>query len=155
MRDAILIVSPGKKEVSSSAGHQLMDNHPYQTGRLDQVKKHLEGMLAALRTGDWDAFTRVAETEALSLHALMMSSDPSFMLLKPGSIEIIRKIRAFREQFHFPVCFTLDAGPNIHLLYPGKHRESVVEFIRNELTGHCNNGEWIDDKQGKGPVRLK
>jgi diphosphomevalonate decarboxylase len=152
-RDAILIVSTGKKEVSSSAGHKLMDSHFYKEGRLDQAGKHLAVLNSALKDGDWEEFIRIAENEALSLHGLMMSSDPSFMLIKPETINIINKIREFREQFKIPVCFTLDAGPNVHVIYPGKDSDRVVQLIQDELSRYCQDLRWIDDRIGKGPEK--
>jgi len=155
MRDAILIVSSGSKEVSSSAGHQLMEQHFYREGRLSQTSARLIALLGSLRKGHFDDFIRITENEALSLHGLMMSSDPSYILLKPETLQIISKIRQFREQFQIPVCFTLDAGPNVHLIYPGKVLNEVTDFIKKELLPLCEKGEWIDDQIGNGPEKLK
>lgn len=155
MRDAILIVSSGSKEVSSSAGHQLMEQHFYREGRLSQTSARLMTLLVSLRKGHFDDFIRITENEALSLHGLMMSSDPSYILLKPATLHIINKIRQFREQFQIPVCFTLDAGPNVHLIYPGKVLNEVADFIKRELLPLCEEGEWIDDQIGSGPEKLK
>jgi diphosphomevalonate decarboxylase len=155
MRDAILIVSSGSKEVSSSAGHQLMEQHFYREGRLSQTSARLNALLGSLRKGHFDDFIRITENEALSLHGLMMSSDPSYILLKPETLLIINKIRQFREQFQIPVCFTLDAGPNVHLIYPGKVLIEVTDFIKKELLPLCEKGEWIDDQIGSGPEKLK
>jgi diphosphomevalonate decarboxylase len=152
--DAILIVSSGEKEVSSSAGHRLMNGHFYEEGRLDQAYRHLLDLISAMESGDEKDFVRIVENEALSLHGLMLSSNPSYLLMAPGTIQIIQKIRRFREQFDIPVCFSLDAGPNIHMLYPASSREPLKEFIKNELIQHCENGYWIDDKIGMGPERL-
>jgi diphosphomevalonate decarboxylase len=155
MHDAILIVSSGSKEVSSTAGHKLMEKHSYREGRLSQASARLKALLGSMRYGNFEDFIRVTENEALSLHGLMMSSDPSYMLLKPATVDIIHKIRKFREQFQIPVCFTLDAGPNVHLIYPAKVVEEVTEFIKKELVPHCEKGKWIDDRIGSGPEKLK
>ncbi len=155
MRDAILIVSSGSKKVSSSAGHQLMEQHFYREGRLSQTSARLSALLGSLRKGHFDDFIRITENEALSLHGLMMSSDPSYILLKPETLDIINKIRQFREQFQIPVCFTLDAGPNVHLIYPAKVLKEVKGFIEKELLALCEEGEWIDDQTGSGPEKLK
>ena len=71
-----------------------------------------------LVSGDWVQFIELCELEALSLHGLMMSSTPSYTLLEPESLRIVQEIRDFREQNKVPICFTIDAGPNIHVLYP-------------------------------------
>jgi diphosphomevalonate decarboxylase len=108
----------------------------------------------ALLTGDLEKFVAVVENEALSLHAMMMTSNPSFLLLKPNSLELISRIRRFREMTQIPVCFTIDAGPNIHLLYFQENELDVKAFIERELLVFCENGTWIDDGIGNGPERL-
>ena len=153
--DAILIVASGKKQVSSTMGHQLMNDHPFAVSRFLQANQNIETIFAALKSGDWDTFIRIIENEAMSLHAMMMTSNPSFMLLKPESLAILEKIKDLREQKKMKVCFTIDAGPNIHLLYPSENRNEVKRFIEGNLIEHCENNRWIDDKLGKGPVRTQ
>ena len=154
LRDAILLVDSGKKEVSSSVGHRLMNDHIYQRARIAQAYQNINDLYLALLTGDLQKFTDVVENEALSLHAMMMTSNPSFILLKPNSLELINRIRRFREKARIPVCFTIDAGPNIHLLYFGENELDVRAFIERELLNYCENRRWIDDRIGKGPEKL-
>ena len=155
LRDAILLVNSGIKEVSSSVGHRLMDEHLYQRSRIAQAHENINKLYLALLTGDRTKFIDVVENEALSLHAMMMTSNPSFILLKPNSLEIIIRIRRFREKSKIPVSFTIDAGPNIHLLYFQENELDVKAFIERELLVFCENGKWIDDRIGVGPKRLK
>ncbi len=150
--DAVLLVDSGKKSVSSSAGHELMNTHPYQTARIKQANQNIEDLLQVMKKDDRFRFLEIVETEALSLHALMMSSSPSFILLKPQSLQIIDKIRSFRKQSGLPVGFTIDAGPNIHLLYWAEHQKEVHGFIQQELISLVEDGKWLDDRVGNGPV---
>lgn len=154
LRDAILMVDSGMKEVSSSVGHRLMDEHFYQRSRIAQAHENINELYLAILTGDLEKFVAVVENEALSLHAMMMTSNPSYFLLKPKSLEIITRIRHFREKSKIPVCFTIDAGPNIHLLYFQEDELDVKAFIERELLVFCENGSWIDDWIGRGPERL-
>lgn len=154
LRDAILIVDSGKKEVSSSTGHALMNEHVYQSARIAQAQQNLHELYLAMLTGNKEIFIEVVESEALSLHALMMTSHPSYMLLKPNTLEIINRVRHFRQKTTLPVCFTLDAGPNIHLLYFKKNEQEIKAFIEEELAELCENKMWIDDRIGKGPERI-
>ena len=152
--DAILIVDSGIKEVSSTMGHSLMNEHIYQPSRIAQAHQNLNELYLALLTGNKKSFIEVVESEALSIHALMMTSQPSYLLLKPNTLELISRIRRFREKEKIPVCFTLDAGPNIHLLYFKKNEIEVKEFIKSELLAYCENQLWIDDCIGNGPERI-
>ncbi len=153
-RDAILIVSGETKSVSSRAGHALMEGNPYAPARYAQANENIKDLLAALKTGDLDTFINITESEALQLHALMMCSNPSYILMKPNSLNIINAIRAFREETKTPLCFTLDAGPNVHLLYPDSEAEKVANFIKDELVKYCDQSRWIADCVGNGPKKL-
>ena len=148
--DAILLVDQGQKKVSSSAGHELMKNHPYADVRYEEARSNTQKLLDILRTGALEEFVLLTEAEALSLHALMMASSPGYILLHPNTIKIIHLIREFRMSTGLPVCFTLDAGPNIHFLYPDFARNKVLSFIQSELVPLCNEGQWIDDHMGPG-----
>ncbi|MDZ7743635.1 MAG: diphosphomevalonate decarboxylase [Bacteroidota bacterium] len=155
LKDAILIVSKGEKDVKSSTGHALMQGHPFAGARFKQAGENMKNMLRALETGDLESFMNIAETEAMSLHAMMMTSTPSCLLLKPESLRIMEKIRSFRKQNNIPVCFTIDAGPNIHVIYPEQVESEVKDFIQNDLLVYCEANKWIDDGMGKGPEKLK
>lgn len=154
-QDTILLVSSKKKEVSSSVGHQLMNNHPYASSRFAQANTNFDRMIAVLQSGNLDEFIEIMENEALSLHALMMNSTPSYTLLKPNTLELIERIKSFRSSTKIPIGFTLDAGPNIHLLYPKSEKEKIIPFIKSELTSFLEKGKYILDKRGKGPQKLK
>jgi diphosphomevalonate decarboxylase len=76
------------------------------------------------------------------------------MLIEPGTIQIINKIRDFREKTGKFICFTLDAGPNVHLLYPQADEHEIIDFIKSELLMHCENNQVLWDECGEGPVKL-
>lgn len=133
MKDAILIVEDEPKKVSSSVGHSLMNNHPFAESRFLQAKQHVKDMLSTLKSGDFNQFISITEREALSLHSMMMTSNEYYMLMKPGTVAIIEQIFQFRKDTGLPVCFTLDAGPNIHLLYPESIEKQINEFIANTV----------------------
>jgi diphosphomevalonate decarboxylase len=155
LRDAVLLIDSSQKGVSSSTGHELMNNHPYRHGRISQANANAVELLHLLQTDRYDRFFELVEQEAFSLHALMMSSSPAFLLLKPNSLVVIEKIRMFRKQTGLPVGLTIDAGPNIHLLYFEKNRDEIHRFIRSELLPFLEAGVWLDDGLGNGPVKIK
>ncbi len=152
--DDILIVSGEEKSVSSTAGHALMEDNIYSEARYRQAQLRMSDLVTVMKEGDVDAFGKIAEDEALTLHALMMCSNPFYMLMDPGSIAIMKKIRSFRSETRLPVYFSLDAGPNIHLLYPHEIRNEIEKFINEELIIHCVNNTVLKDKVGQGPEKL-
>ena len=153
-QDTILLVDKGEKQVSSSVGHNLMHGHPFAEQRFKQAHTNLSKLKSVFKDGDLKKFIEIVESEALTLHAMMMSSNPYFILMKPNTLEIINKIWTFRETTGLPVCFTLDAGANVHVLYPNKNREVILEFIKNELVGYCQNRQYILDNVGFGSKKL-
>lgn len=153
--DDILIISRAEKSVSSRAGHQLMEDNLYADSRYQQARQRLNRLTDAMRAGDLETFGRITESEALTLHALMMTSAPPYLLMEPNSIAAIRKVQSFRADTGHPLYFTLDAGPNLHLLYPESIAEPVKQFIRSELTPLCQDGLYIADRCGAGPEELE
>ena len=140
--------------MSSTVGHNLMHNHPYASERFKQAHRHMTQMKSILASGDLDAFNAVVEGEALTLHAMMMTSQPYFILMRPNTLEIINRVWNYRKETGSKACFTLDAGANIHLLFPENEKDEVYEFIKNELVVYCQNGHYICDNVGQGAKQL-
>jgi len=153
-QDTILLVDKGEKQVSSTLGHKLMHNHPFAKTRFKQAHENLEKLKGILENGDLNQFIEVMESEALTLHAMMMTGFPYFILMKPNTLEIINKIWKYRQDTGLPVGFTLDAGANVHVLYPEEHTKPVLKFIKNELVAYCQNEQYICDQIGLGANQL-
>jgi diphosphomevalonate decarboxylase len=153
--DTILLVDKGEKQVSSTVGHNLMHDHPFAEQRFAQAHSNMDALISVLKSGDLTAFISIVEREALTLHAMMMSSDPYFILMRPNTLEIINKIWAFRAETGLHICFTLDAGANVHVLFPESEAKEIQEFIKKELTVHCQHAHYIEDKLGKGAKPIK
>jgi diphosphomevalonate decarboxylase len=153
-QDTILLVDKGEKQVSSTVGHDLMHNHPFAEQRFAQAHQNLSSIKTVLENGNLNEFIKIVEIEALTLHAMMMTSMPYFILMKPNTLEIINAIWKFRNDTKIPVCFTLDAGANVHVLYPENVRENVLQFIKDELVGYCQNGQYICDAIGTGALTI-
>lgn len=149
-QDVILLVDKGEKKVSSTVGHDLMFNHPYANERFKQAHVNLSKLRDILITGNLGGFVELVESEALTLHAMMMTSMPYFILMKPNTLQIIERIWKFREETTIPVCFTLDAGANVHVLFPENVKAEVMQFIKEELASFCQNNHFIEDEIGNG-----
>lgn len=152
MHDAILVVDDEPKKVSSTAGHALMNGHPYAQERFKQANDRVMQLREILKKGDMQGFIEITESEALTLHAMMMTSKDYYLLMRPNTIAVIDKIFEFREQTQTPLCFTLDAGPNIHLLYPENQKHNVENFIREQISTLVKS--TIFDRAGSGPKQL-
>ena len=152
--DDILIVSAEEKSVSSSAGHQLMVNNPYGQARYERANRHIVETNTYLKDGNIEALGEIIENEALELHALMMCSRPSYILIEANTLAIISAIRKYRKEHKKPLYFTLDAGPNVHLLYPDEIKNEVETFVNESLLSFCVDNRVIRDKVGEGPQTI-
>ncbi|MDR2121604.1 MAG: diphosphomevalonate decarboxylase [Flavobacteriaceae bacterium] len=146
MQDTILLIHEGRKEMSSTVGHELMKNHPYAEARFAEAHKNLSDLSKILQNGDLESFGRIVEHEALTLHAMIMTSNPAFILMKPATLAVIDKLWKFRKETRTHLYFTLDAGANIHLLYPEEEKGLILNFIKNDLLKYTENGNSIQDK---------
>lgn len=153
-QDTILIIDDQEKNTSSSVGHELMMDNPYSSIRFESAKRNISKLYKVLTRGTVNDFINIVEYEALSLHAMMLTSYPGYFLMQPKTIEVIKRVRAYRNQTKVPVGFTLDAGPNVHLLYPEKHKKEINSFIHKELSQFCMHHYFISDCIGEGPVRI-
>ena len=153
-KDAILLVDKGEKQVSSTIGHNLMIDHAYAENRFKQANENLSQMADILQSGDLKAFVSLVESEALTLHAMMLTSIPYFILMKPNTLEVIQKVWQYRQENNSNLCFTLDAGANVHLLYPESEEAPVNHFIENTLSPFCEKKQYIYDHVGAGAKQV-
>ena len=154
LRNDILIVSRSEKAVSSTAGHKLMENNIYAAKRFDQAYKRTVDLMSILANGNIELFGEMLESEALTLHALMMASSPSYMLIEPNTVNVINEIRQFRKERGVPVYFSLDAGPNVHIISFSKDRNDVNSLLES-LKEFAVDGKILNDRIGKGASKIK
>ena len=144
--DWVLLIHEGVKSVSSPDGHGLMNTNPYAERRFKEARENFVPMKEILKNGDMNTFIKLVEHEALTLHAMMMISDPAFILMKTGTLEVINKIWDFRRETELPLFFTLDAGANVHLLFPNDGSEEKIKtFIEAELLQHTQKNGVVKD----------
>ncbi|OPC20553.1 diphosphomevalonate decarboxylase [Elizabethkingia meningoseptica] len=145
--DWVLLIHEGEKSVSSTVGHGLMKTNSYAERRFQEAHENFTLLKNILKTGDLEGFIKLTEHEALTLHAMMMMSDPAFILMKTGTLEVINKIWDFRRITGLPLFFTLDAGANVHLLFPSDiEADKIKIFIEQELLPFTQKGGVVKDK---------
>lgn len=144
--DWVLLIHEGQKSVSSTVGHGLMNTNPYAERRFQEARENFVPMREILKNGDLQGFIKLVEHEALTLHAMMMMSGPAFILMQTGTLEVINKIWNFRRETGLPLFFTLDAGANVHLLFPNEGSEDQIKtFIEKELLQHTQKNGVVKD----------
>jgi len=116
LRDVVLIVQTKKKKVSSTQGHLLAGKNPFLKARLSLVKENIKKIKKALKNKDFSLLGKVIEAEALSLHSVMLTSQPALIYWQPATLAIIHQVIDLREKKKIESYFTIDAGPNVHLI---------------------------------------
>lgn len=145
LHDVVLVLAEEEKKVGSLEGHGLADTSPLQPGRLARVPHLLDEVRAGILARDFDRLGRAAEEDALLMHAVMMTSQPSLLYWSPATIAGLHAVRRWREE-GLPVYATIDAGPNLHLMCMGKDSKEVARRAREEL-GATN---VLDNGPGRG-----
>lgn len=161
IQDTVILVDRGVKSVSSSVGHGLMNEHSYATTRFQQAYLRV-GELQALLFADssvpddevWWAFGDLVESEALTLHAMMLCSRPSYLLMKPQTLQVLELIRNYRNQKKVPLFFTLDAGANVHLIFPAHAQNDAMELLDQQIAPLLGEHSYLCDRLGSGPRPL-
>ncbi len=123
--DCIAILKEGHKPVGSTRGHTLAGTSPLQAGRLAGAPARLDICRQAVLRRDFDALARVVELDSNLMHAVMMTSDPPLFYWEPESLALMKAVPRWRAE-GWPVCYTLDAGPNVHVICEGGIAERVA-----------------------------
>lgn len=115
LMDCIAIVETDHKSVGSTEGHHLAATSPLQSARVEDAPRRLDICRRAILNQDFDKFARIVELDSNLMHAVMMTSDPPLFYWNPASIDLMKRVQSWRDE-GLPVCYTLDAGPNVHVL---------------------------------------
>lgn len=148
--DLVAVVSGAEKAVSSEQGHRLAASSPLNSGRVASLPTALAEVRAALATRDLRRLGPVIEQDALAMHAVMMTSTPSLLYWQPGTLEIMQAVRHWREQEGLQAYFTIDAGPNIHVLCEADD----VATVQARLTTLSSVQQVIVSRPGPAPLLL-
>lgn len=128
--DCIVVVEETHKPVGSSAGHSLADTGPLQACRVADAPRRLASCKKAILERDFEAFAEITELDSNLMHAVMMTSTPALFYWSPVSLEIMQSAARWRAG-GLPVCYTLDAGPNVHLITTRPHLEVLKAQVQN------------------------
>lgn len=128
LTDVIAVVEEQHKAIGSFEGQLSADTSPIQLTRVSSAPNRLDICRKAILQHDFDALARVVELDSNLLHAVMMTSNPPLYYWKPISLQLMEEISSWRSQ-GLPVCFTLDAGPNVHVICEQSAAQQVTERL--------------------------
>ncbi len=148
LRDCIAIISRDHKPTGSTEGHALAHTSPLQAARVAGAPQRLERCRNAILSHDFEAFAEVTELDNNLMHAVMMTSKPQLLYWQPATIAIMKAVQQWRLE-GIAACYTVDAGPNVHVICEREYQEQVAARLR-QIQG-------VQDVLGAypgGPARL-
>jgi diphosphomevalonate decarboxylase len=131
--DCIALIRAAKKTTGSTEGHRLARTSPIQPARVEDAPRRLKTCRDAILSRDFDQFAEVIELDSNLLHAVMMTSNPSLYYWLPPTIQVILEVLTWRKS-GTPCAFTIDAGPNVHVICPEEQADHVVSVL-SEVPG--------------------
>jgi diphosphomevalonate decarboxylase len=127
--DCVAILSDAHKPVGSEAGMRLAGSSPLQEARILDAERRLDLCRRAILTRDFEALAKVTELDSNMMHAVMMTSQPPLFYWLPGSLALMKAVKRWQKE-GLPVTYTLDAGPNVHVICTQAGAEDVLERLR-------------------------
>ena len=146
--DCIAVVESNPKLISSTDGHRLAHTSPLQVARIYDSPRRLDLCRQAILSRDFDALADIIELDSNMMHSVMMTSTPALFYWAPATIGLMKAIPRLRKE-GLPVCYTVDAGPNVHVLCPSNAKELVISSLSN----FPKVNQVLSAKPG-GPARL-
>jgi diphosphomevalonate decarboxylase len=150
LADVVAVVSAAAKVVSSEHGHTLAITSPLNAGRIASLPCALGEVRDAIVQRDLRLLGPIIERDALTMHAVMMTGAPSLLYWRPATVEIIQAVRQWRREDDLPVYFTIDAGPNVHLIC----EQSNVQEVERRLAGLTSIQSILTSRPGHEPQLL-
>jgi diphosphomevalonate decarboxylase len=132
LRDVIAVVSQKHKSIGSTSGHALARTSPLQAARVATVPERLARCREALMSKDFGRLADIVEADSDLMHAVMMTSTPPLLYWEPITVAIMKSVRRWRAE-GLPVCFSIDAGPNVHCLCPADTAAEVERRLHENL----------------------
>jgi diphosphomevalonate decarboxylase len=130
LADCIAVVSTTHKKTGSTEGHALAWTSPLQQARVDDAPRRLEICRAAVLGRDFDSLAAILEHDSDMMHAVMMTSSPPLLYWQAATVEVFHAVREWRAA-GLPAAYTVDAGPNVHVLCERPHAEQVRERLKD------------------------
>jgi diphosphomevalonate decarboxylase len=128
--DLVAVVTKEHKSTGSTAGHLLAPTSPIQAIRIQDAARRLEICNKAILQKDFQALAQIVEQDSNLMHSVMMTSAPPLLYLEPESISVMKHVTRWRED-GLEVCYTIDAGPNVHCICSFEDSHEVERQLRS------------------------
>lgn len=132
----VIIISHAPKAISSSKAHELVETSPLYVDRVEHAKHNLASLLAAFHDRNWADAYAICWREFQEMHALFSTCQQPFSYMTPDTLQLLDTLQEEWQRTGDGPIITMDAGPNIHLLYRSDQAEQARLFKQNILIGN-------------------
>lgn len=130
LADCIAVVQTGEKLAGSTEGHKIADTSPIQRARVEDAPRRLKVCREAILTKDFIKLAEIIELDSNLLHAVMMTSNPRLYYWQGATLEVMMTVRSWRQS-GIPCAFTIDAGPNVHVICPSEESGRISNLLQD------------------------
>lgn len=148
LADCIAMINSDQKQTGSTEGHELAGSSPLQAARVEDAPRRLDLCRNAILNRDFEALVEIVEIDCNLMHAVMMTSRPPLFYWEPATLAVIRSVFDARAK-GYPVCYTIDAGPNVHVICPSTAAAEV-----SQLLGDIPGVQEVRAAKVGGPARI-
>jgi diphosphomevalonate decarboxylase len=127
--DCVAVVSQEHKPTGSTQGHALAESSQLQAARVASAAGRLETCRKAILQRDFASLAAVAELDCNLMHAVMMTSQPPLLYWQPATLAVMHAVQEWRAG-GLPAFYTIDAGPNVHVICPAETASEVAVRLR-------------------------
>ena len=133
----VIVVSSDKKDISSSIAHKRVRTSELFIGRDKRASNRLKALIASINNGDWRLSYNLVWADFWDMHALFETSTPTFGYFSDDSMFVLNTVSSYWEKHNDGPLVTMDAGPNVHLLFRGdqtRHQQELLKCFREKYS---------------------
>lgn len=131
VRVAAVVVDAKMKKVSSREGmKRTVDTSPFFSNWVDSIPTDLKEIKQGIEHRDFDKVGHIAEANCLKMHATTLGAKPPFTYWTDATMAVMQEVQSLRAS-GIPAFFTIDAGPNVKVLYLPEHEAMIQNRLRS------------------------
>ena len=148
--DIVAVVSNEKKDVSTSVGMMSAASSPFYESRIKNISHKIEQVKQFIADRDFTRFGELVESEALEMHAIMLTSHPSLIYWSEGTLRLMKEIKKWRSE-GLEAYFTINTGQDIHILCEEKTKNDLyqklqtLDYVKDIFVNNPSEGAKIID----------
>lgn len=128
--DIVILTDSGKKDIPTTKGMETTSTSPFYGTRLQSMNKKINDCKTFIKNKDFTAFGTLIEQEALNMHAVMMTSNPSLLYWTQSTISIMKEVQKWRKE-GIEAYFTINTGQDVHIICQKNDVNTLITNIKN------------------------